>query len=432
MDRATTASVLGTILGLAAGVIGMLLFSQPKVDMESEEQITAITRERDSVQTERDDARRALDDEIARRKRMEQANLDLADELERQAGSNGTDAEAAKEWKDRHDKLKTTTDETLRNKEARIGRLEGMLEENGIYEFLTDEEITERVTGLKATFETAFAGKDKKAAMEALWDLQKLGPKAYDDAIEVWKKMAEDFGLDPWGQGPGTMGMNMQDYVSLISKFGMLEYGLTDPDVDPSFRISSIYSLPWWANEDAGKRAKLAGDTLMRAEGYEAQAAVDALKDIADPSTARYLADYLTSNTDNADARKAAILALAQKNSDAGWAAIEDAAQSDPDAGVKEAAQSALNQKNVPIAGVLITQVLAEYQAALAGIKVGDILTHYNGDRIKTMAELTAAKAKVAEGQSVQIVVRRGEKDETLTLGSGMIGINGVNVAPKE
>jgi PDZ domain-containing secreted protein len=228
------------------------------------------------------------------------------------------------------------------------------------------------------------------------------------------------------------MPMPRLDYVSLLSKFGMVEYGLTDPDVDPSFRIASIYNLPWWASEDAGKRAKLAGDTLMRAEGYEAQAAVDALRDIADPSTVRYLADYLSSNTDNPDARKATILALVQKNTAAGWTAIEDAAKGDSDAGVKEAAQSALNQKNVPVAGVLITQVLPEYQAALAGIKVGDILTDYNGDRVKTMAELTAAKAKVAEGQTVQIVVRRGENNLTLTLGSGMIGINGVNVAPKE
>jgi hypothetical protein len=432
MDKATTASVLGTILGLAAGVIGMLLFSQPRVDMVSEEEITALTRERDEKQAELDDAKRALEDEVNRRKRSDQANLDMADELERQADNNGTDAEAAKEWKDKHDKLKTSSDEELRNKQARIGRLEDMLADNGIYEFLTDAEIAERVTDLKTTFETAFAGKDKKSAMQALWDLQKLGPKAYDAAIEVWKKMAEDFGLDPWAGGPGTMGMTMQDYVSLVSKFGMVEYGLTDPDVDPSFRVSSLYGLPWWANEDSGKRAKLAGDALMRAEGYEAQAAIEALRDIPDDSTPRYLADYLSSNTDNADARKAAVLALAQKNTAAGWAAIEDAAANDPDPGVKEAAQSALNQKNVPIAGVLITQVLAEYQAALAGIKVGDILTHYNGDRIKTMAELTAAKAKVAEGQSVQIVVRRGEKDETLTLGSGMIGINGVNVAPKE
>jgi hypothetical protein len=432
MDKATTASVLGTILGLAAGVIGMLLFSQPKVDMVSEEQITALTRERDEKQAELDDAQRALEEEINRRKRSDQANLDMADELERQADNNGTDAEAAKEWKDKHDKLKSLTDEELRNKQARIGRLEGMLEENGIYEFLTDEEIASRVASLKTTFETAFTGKDKKAAMQAVWDMQKLGPKAYDDVIELWQKMADDYGLDPWGQGPGTMDMTMQEYISLITKFDLLEYGLTTPDGNPNFRINALYGLPWWANEDAGKRAQLAGDALGKAQGYEAQAAIDALNNIPDPSSARYLADYLSSNTDNADARKAAVMALVQKNTPAGWAAIEDAAANDPDPGVKEAAQSALNQKDVPIAGVLITQVLAEYQAALAGIKVGDILTHYNGDRIKTMAELTAAKGKVAEGQSVQIVVRRGDKDETLTLGSGMIGINGVNVAPKE
>jgi hypothetical protein len=268
--------------------------------------------------------------------------------------------------------------------------------------------------------------------MQAMWDMQKLGPKAYNDVIELWQKMADDYGLDPWGQGPGTMGMTMQEYISLITKFDLLEYGLTAADGNPAFRINALYGLPWWANEDAGKRAKLAGDVLGKSQGYEAQAAIEALREIPDPSSARYLSDYLSSNTDNAPARKAAIMALAQKDTAAGWAAIEDAAANDPDTGVKEAAQAALLQKNVTVAGVLITQVLPEYQAALAGIKVGDILTHYNGDRIKTMAELTTAKGKVTEGQAVQVIVHRGSDDVTLTLGSGMIGINGINVAPKD
>jgi hypothetical protein len=340
--------------------------------------------------------------------------------------TNTTDEENA------YDALKAASDEELRKRNARIDSLKEILEENGIFEYLTDEEIAERVTGLKTTFETAFTGKDKNAAMQAIWDMQKLGPKAYDDVIELWQKMADDYGLDPWGQGPGTMGMTMQEYISLVTKFGLIEYGLTKADGNPNFRVNALYGLPWWTSEDAGKRAKLAGDTLGRSQGYEAQAAIDALKNISDPSTARYLTDYLASNTDNPKARIDAINALAQKNTDAGWAAIKDAAENDPDPDVKTAAQTALYQKDAKVAGILVTQVLDNYQAAIAGIKKGDILTHYNGERIKTMAELAEAKSKVAEGQSVQVVVDRGGKEVTLTLGSGMIGINGINVAPKD
>ncbi|MCA8915797.1 MAG: PDZ domain-containing protein [Planctomycetes bacterium] len=433
MDKPTIASILGTILGLAAGIGGMLLFSQQPAgdNTDMSNKLAAAIRERDDAMKARDDAQKALDDGNGKLKMIEQANRDLADELDRQAGKNGDDAAKAKQLKDELDKLKGASAEEQRQNKARIEQLEAMLAEHGIFEYLTDEEIAKRVTELKATFETAFAGKDKAAAMAALRDLQKLGPRAYDDAIEVWRKMAEDFGLKPWGAGPGELGMTFQDYVSLVSNFGLVEYGLTNPDVGSDFRIASIYNLPWWSNESASKRAQLAGDALSKAKGYEAQAAVDALKDIADPSTARYLADYLKSNTDNPEARKAAILALATKNTDEGWAAVEFAAENDSDPDVKEAAQSALNQKDVPVAGVLITQVIEKYQAALAGIKVGDIMTEYNGVRIKTLEDINTAKKDVPDGKTVQVIVRRGDKDVTLTLGSGMIGINGVAVAPK-
>ena len=431
MDKATTASVLGTILGLAAGVMGMLLFAPPADNSEMEERLAAVTRERDDALTERDAASQALGQEVDKRKKWENTSRELAEELDDKSKTKGDVEADAKKWKDEYDKLKAASDEEARRDDARIEKLEGLLEDNGILEHLSDEEIAARVAELETAFNTAFTGKDKKAAMQALWDLQKLGPKAYDKSIEVWRKMAEDFGLDPWGQGPSELGMTFQEYVSLISDFGLIEHGLTDPDVESDFRISSIYGLPWWSSQDASKRAELAGNILGKAEGYEAQAAVDALKDIADPSTARYLGDYVTSNTDNPDARRAAIMALAQKNTDYGWAAIADAAENDPDPGVKEAAQAALNQKDPPVAGVLITQVLPEYQAALAGIKVGDIMTHYNGVPVKSLTDLNNAKKNVGEGEAVQVIMRRGDANVTLTLGSGMIGINGVSVAPK-
>lgn len=432
MDKATTASVLGTILGLAAGIMGMLMFAPPADDGEMEERLAAVARERDDAMAERDAASKALGAEVDKRKQWEETSGELAAELESKANSKGDFEADAKKWKDDYDRLKRESDEADRQASARIDKLEDLLEDNGILSHLSDEEIAARVAELETAFNTAFTGKDKKAALQALWDLQKLGPNAYDKAIEVWRTMAEDYGLgEMWGRGPNELGMTFQEYTSLITNFGLVEHGLTDPNVDADFRISSIYALPWWSSEDTSKRAELAGNILGQAQGYEAQAAVDALKDIADPSTARYLGDYVTSNTDNPDARRAAIMALAQKNTDYGWAAIKDAAENDPDPSVKAAAQSALNQQDPPVAGVLITQVLPEYQAALAGIKVGDIMTHYNGVRVKALNDINVAKQAVPEGQAVEIIVRRGEGDVTLTLGSGMIGINGVAVTPE-
>ena len=70
--------------------------------------------------------------------------------------------------------------------------------------------------------------------------------------------------------------------------------------------------------------------------------------------------------------------------------------------------------------------------AALAGILLGDILTHYNGVRVKTISDVNMAKRDVEEGQTVKVIVWRGDKEITLSLGPGQIGINGVAVEPKE
>ncbi|MDH5641680.1 MAG: PDZ domain-containing protein, partial [Nitrospira sp.] len=142
--------------------------------------------------------------------------------------------------------------------------------------------------------------------------------------------------------------------------------------------------------------------------------------------------DFLAANTDNPAGRQFAIAVLARRNTPEGWAAIGLAAQSDPDEEVKKAAEDALRQNDAKVAGILITFVDAESQAALAGIKVGDILTNYNGKAITTIASLNEEKQNVAEGQTVQVMLYRGGEQITLPMGPGMIGINGVAVKPKE
>jgi membrane-associated protease RseP (regulator of RpoE activity) len=218
----------------------------------------------------------------------------------------------------------------------------------------------------------------------------------------------------------------------MISQWGLVEKGLTDPESGGDFRIYSIYATPWWSSEDSGKRARLVGGVLLNSSGYESRAAAEALRDINDPTTVQYLADYVAQNRDNPEGRKFAITILAGKDTDAAWAAIADAAQHDNDESVRKHAQDQLDGRNVAVAGVRITSVGAESQGALAGIKVGDILTHYNETRVKTIQDIITARDAVGEGESVKVVVRRGAQDLTLTLGPGQIGINGVAVAPKE
>lgn len=430
MDKATTAAVLGTILGLAAGVAGMLAFG-PRDEGRSEEhehRIATLDTDLKKQQQESEDLRRQL---AAANRKAESAS-NFASELDRAAREKADAQQRAEALKKELDDLKGRSAEDQRQNAARIAELERILSEHDITEHLTDEVVAERMKNLEADFNTAFGGRNKKNAMEALWAMQALGPRAYDKSIELWRKVAEDFGLNPFGQGPNTLGLQFQDYVSLISSWGLVYTALTDPEMAADFRIAAPYAAPWWANQDPAERARLVGGVLLRSSGYESRAAMEALRDIDSPESVRYLIDYLAQNRDNPAGRKQAIDVLAGKATPEAMAAIEDAAKHDVDESVRAHAQAALESAKVTIAGLRITSVGADSQAALAGIKVGDIMTHYNGVRVKTIAEIIAARDAAEPGQSVKVIVRRGSEDLTLTLAPGPIGINGVAVAPKE
>lgn len=436
MDKATTGAVLGTILGLLAGIGGMYLFGNVRNAAEErdqlEEKIALHEGDRAALQARIDRLQAEIDRLKTDADRARESTKGIAEGYDKLAEDKAAAETRARELKAELDKLRSGGAESSRQNEARIAELEKLLEDNGILAHLSPEEIKRRMTLHKDAFELAFSTKDKKKTLEALREMQKLGPAAYDDAIAMWKKVAEDFGMNPFGQGPATLGLNFQEYTSLISSYGLLQKGLTDPAVDGAFRIASLYSVPWWTSENGAERAKLVGDVLAGAKGYEANVAIEALRDIQDPATVRYLTEYLSRNTDDAPARMGAVTALQQKNTPESWSAIELTAKNDPDEKVRRHAQAALAARDVAVEGVLITWVGENSQGSLAGIKVNDIMTHYNGTRVKTLEDINRAKQGVAPDQTVTVIVNRAGEELSLQLGPGTIGINGQAVAPRK
>jgi serine protease Do len=66
--------------------------------------------------------------------------------------------------------------------------------------------------------------------------------------------------------------------------------------------------------------------------------------------------------------------------------------------------------------GLYIQSVNDGSPADKAGIKPGDVIIKFNGTRIKTVDELTKAKANINSGDSVEVVVERSGKEVTLDL----------------
>ncbi|KAA0213184.1 hypothetical protein EDM80_08490 [bacterium] len=434
MDRKIVAGVAFIVGAL---LLGPAAYFFARLDAEGE--LTSLRREREALlsraqtaENESASLTRQLVEVKTAGSRTDHSAKEIASEVDRLAREKGEATDRAQQAEADLLKARNEAEDLRRRNEAELDRLKGVLEKHGIYEHLSAEEIQARMADGEERFRRAFEGKDKQGVMKAMADLQKLGPSAYDKCIELWLLAAEDFGTgENWGKGANTLGLNFQEYVSLISNFELVKYGVTDPKVNEAFRINSLYGLPWWTGEPTSQRAKLAGDALLNSSGYTSVAAIEALKDIPDPASVRYLSDYLGKNADNADGRRQAITVLAQKNTPEAWAAIEKAAASDRDERVREAARQAQLTRDPKATGVMITWVDANGQGALAGIRVGDIMVSYNGRATKTLGDVNEAKKTVAEGASAPVKIVRGEETLELTLAPGQIGINGVSVTAK-
>lgn len=66
--------------------------------------------------------------------------------------------------------------------------------------------------------------------------------------------------------------------------------------------------------------------------------------------------------------------------------------------------------------GVLVLQINKDCSAAKAGLKRGDIITHFNGKEIKSITELNNAKGTLRPGTEVTVNVYRDDEGENLTI----------------
>ncbi len=78
-----------------------------------------------------------------------------------------------------------------------------------------------------------------------------------------------------------------------------------------------------------------------------------------------------------------------------------------------------------PLEGKLVvTSVVADSQAATAGIKEGDVITSYNGQAIKDLDDLQEAIAGVEQdAEEIEIVWKRGEEELRSKIKPGRLGV---------
>ena len=75
-----------------------------------------------------------------------------------------------------------------------------------------------------------------------------------------------------------------------------------------------------------------------------------------------------------------------------------------------------LAKKNDLPLGLYVQDVTDFSAAQKAGIKIGDVITEFNGQRIKTADDLSAEKEKLNVGDEVKVVVERNDKEVSLDM----------------
>jgi len=89
--------------------------------------------------------------------------------------------------------------------------------------------------------------------------------------------------------------------------------------------------------------------------------------------------------------------------------------------------------QNVPVDGLLIFQVVPDSQSASAGFKVGDILTHYDGQPVASTRELSQlARAVAQEKRKALVIVNRDGKELEAEFDAAPLGVRITPVAQGE
>ena len=95
----------------------------------------------------------------------------------------------------------------------------------------------------------------------------------------------------------------------------------------------------------------------------------------------------------------------------------------------KSFAQNALSLRIPGATGVYLTEVLKGAEADRAGLKIGDIITHYHGNPVNSINEIWGFQKKWNGKSDIMINVVRHGKKLYFTLTAATLGIKGVSVS---
>jgi hypothetical protein len=285
---------------------------------------------------------------------------------------------------------------------------------------------TVRTAELRAQFDGWFEKGEGEKALEALKELAKLVPEGREAAMELAVRINDDV------QGEGNLNLSqMVFYTNLGSPeiVGLFNWSLEN-DSPASFRQMAVYSLPWTAPQEEvlGRFTELLREET---DSGVQRALVWNLAQMRKPEAERALAGLLHDSSRDAVVRTQALTELAMSDEPEVVRTIEEMAYRDPDPTVRNAAKAALQMRDPPASGFMVTGTLPESQAEAAGMQAGDIIVSYDGRSTRSLEDLRRAAGDATAKGDVEVVVVRDGRRVPLRLRPGQMGVFGREVEEK-
>lgn len=355
-----TAVVLGALIGLGAGIAGGYSLATDKPDKPAPDAADVTKKgEEDSRTPESGDT------------------LEL-DRLRNELADSRREAENLKNERDR---LAGQRDQ-LRDRVAKLldgptGVAEDPETVSEMPTELTPEQIERKRSEIKARLEQGWEDEDGRSVLDALYEMEALGPSVYDELMKEWIRLDEDHSA--------TNQLGIDKYTWRREWGGsteLLRASIDDPGSPVRYRYTAVSMLP--EREAPQTTAEYLSEKLLEERDEHAiMQMAETLGELGDPVAIDPLITVVGRYFERFYAKRTVVTALGMFDDPRTISELKIiAVNENENEAVRAAAESALLHIDPPVSGLLITRVAPGTNGATAGLKTGDILTKLNGELI--------------------------------------------------
>jgi hypothetical protein len=286
---------------------------------------------------------------------------------------------------------------------------------------IPEVDVEQRLADLSVAFDDAFAAGDGDAVMTILREMRGMGAEAYPVKVSMINQLLED------REGDNVLELRPRHmYRSMGRDPEFYQFALQSEDASGALRLAAVHAMRW-RNDGGGteifvEQLQVETDERVIAALAEQLGRRPTGDDFGSDSVSA-IVEALDREYENGETAEALLFALAATHSDFSKEALNQYAQTAISADVSESLEAALRMASSPMAGLGVTAVSPNTQAASIGLEKGDVIVSFDGKTVNRRRQLIGMVRAADPETAVTIeYYRDGELNEAEVYG-GYIGV---------